>query len=187
MTNQSAQQARNTKIFVIISSRVNHSNAFVSQIYETTLYDHVMESAEHETSPRGVMTKMFIDEVDGSFLLRMWMNGKIHECDSFDTREEAEHEFFSRTYKYDFLQDDTRDTEYWLTREQADKELQNRKDRNQYRVQLVYSDTNDVHDIVLDEADLETAKDKFESTNHGMETDVQLINFVTGEVIETTA
>lgn len=123
MTTQSAQQARNTKVFVI--------NNYKNEVEETTLYDHVMESAEEATSPRGVEHKMFVKEVDNSeaivFELRKWeANGRARTIDTYDTEAEAEDEKYTRTYNYDFLPDDQRDTMYFNTREEADAELKER-------------------------------------------------------------
>ncbi len=57
--------------------------------------------------------------------------------------------------------------------------------QNTFRVQLVYKNTNDVHAILLDNVSLEEASKKLEATNSGMEVDTQIMNFETGEVIET--
>jgi hypothetical protein len=126
----SAQQARETKIFVIENE----------EITETTLFDHVCESAEETTSPRGVMTKLFIqekdvevksDDIDGhcvqKYDLRIWeSNGCARVIDTYDTEEEAQDEWYTRTYNHDFLPDDQRDTMYWNTREEAEAELNER-------------------------------------------------------------
>lgn len=123
---QSAQQARNTQVFVI---------DYNGRIQETNLYDHVEVSAEKTTSPRGVMYKMFFeeymfeaDEADEApfewspYVLKMWGSGGRGPADVlaiFDTKEEAEDEWFRRTYEYDFLPDDQRNTAYYSSREEA--------------------------------------------------------------------
>jgi hypothetical protein len=151
-TKITAQEARTTKIFVIENGKV----------IETTLFDHVCESAEETTSPRGVMHKLFIDEIEeeiygeigteklidakeydslaeedqesynyfGSivkYALRKWLpNGKVQTIDVYEKSEDADDEWFDRTYKFDFQPDDQRDTSYWYTREDADAELKER-------------------------------------------------------------
>jgi hypothetical protein len=124
----SALEARNTKIFVIENG----------EVVETTLFNHVIESAEETTSPRGVMHKMFIDEIDVEefdsedqyvgttqrYILREWQaNGRSRELDRFNSEEAANDEWYTRTYNYDFTPDDQRDTRYWFTRDEAEKEM----------------------------------------------------------------
>lgn len=153
MTTRSAQQARNTKIFVI--------NAHTMQVDETTLFDHVSELAEETTSPRGVMHKLFIEEKNGivyqqigsnkiiteseyenlfeedcedyqyygeaaiAWEVRQWEpNGRSRIIETYETEEEAKDEWYTRTYNYDFIPDDQRDTRYWNTREEAAQALQ---------------------------------------------------------------
>lgn len=132
MSTTTAQQARDTKIFVI--------NNYTNKTEETTLYDHVMESAEKTTSPRGVERKLFIKEVDvevksedidghcvQKFSLRKWKaNGHARIIDTYDTETEAQNELYTRTYNCDFLPDDQRDTMYYMTREEAEAELKER-------------------------------------------------------------
>lgn len=123
MTKITAQQARDTKVFVI--------NNYKNEVEETTLYDHVMESAEETTSPRGVMRKVFVEEVDNgesiAYELRKWeAGGRARTIDTYLTEEEANDELYTRTYNYDFMTDDHRDTMYWNTREEADAELKER-------------------------------------------------------------
>lgn len=116
---QSAQQALNTKIFVI--------NGHKMEVEETTLYDHVVESAEETTSPRGVMTKLFVqeNEEESTWEVRQWEpNGRSRVVDSYSTEEEARDEWYIRTYNYDFMPDDQRDTRYWANKEEADSALQ---------------------------------------------------------------
>lgn len=150
----SSTEARNTKIFVIENG----------QVVETTLFDHVCESAEETTSPRGVMHKLFVEEKTGilykcgdtgrtiteltydeldeeaqgnfsiegqgiiAWELRKWeANGRVRIIDTYETEQEANDEWYTRTYNYDFLPDDQRDTQYWNTREEAEAELEERK------------------------------------------------------------
>lgn len=113
----SAQQARNTPVFVISSE---------GTIEETNLYDHIAESAEKTTSPRGIMYKLFIEQDRESDLwqLKMWGfggRGPAQVVETFETEEQAEDEWFARTEKYDFARDDQRDTQYFFTREEAEK------------------------------------------------------------------
>jgi hypothetical protein len=131
MNIQSAQQARETVIFVIENGKV----------VETTLYDHVTASAEKTTSPRGVMTKLFFeegvtcnyneeterDEEIATWSLMIWQaNGRAKTLNIFVTKEEAEDEWFTRTYNHDFLPDDQRDTSYYSTAEEAEAALAER-------------------------------------------------------------
>lgn len=108
------------------------SSQFVScdyRIAETDLLSFVYDSAEETTSPRGVERKLYILEVEGEtenvYELRLWgPNGHgTTLIDTFDTEEEAEDEAFNRTYTYDFLTDDQRDTWYSESREDAEQYL----------------------------------------------------------------
>ena len=159
MTTLSAQQARDTKVFVI-----NWHNKPEPIIEETTLFEHVCESAEKTTTPFGIGCKMFTREKMGSFYqktgdvkkiitesayeilfdedredyeyygegivaweLCKWMpNGKAHVIDTYDTEEEANDEWYTRTYNCDFMPDDQRDTAYYSTEEEAKVELKER-------------------------------------------------------------
>lgn len=126
----SAQQARDKKVFII-----NDKN----EVEETTLYDHVVESAEMTTSPRGIEYKLFVIEVEdvideesnehvNKFELRKWRrDGRSDLIESFDTEADAQDEWFDRTYRFDFLPDDQRDTMYFETWEQAEAEAGDRK------------------------------------------------------------
>lgn len=130
-----AQEARDKKIYVIEND----------EIIQTTFYDHVIASARETTSPRGVMYKLFYDEVDvelfddegdyigttSEWILKEWLGGqKAIEVGRFGTLEEAENEWFDRTYKFDFLPDDQRDTQYWDSEAEARKEFE---ERQQYK------------------------------------------------------
>ena len=121
MTTQSAQQARNTKVFVI--------NNYSNEVEETTLYDHVIESAEETTSPRGVMTKLFVqeNEEESTWEVRHWEpNGRARVIEAYTCEEEATDEWYTRIYNSDFQPDDQRDTMYFNTREEAEAELKER-------------------------------------------------------------
>ena len=119
----SAQKAKDTKIFVIEEGK----------IVETTLYDHVVASADEVTSPRGIMTKIFVEEFQEPsgkledttmWALNEWNGSKIKTLDVYDTEEEAEDEWFSRIYKYDFSRDDQRDTRFFHTMDEAQMQLE---------------------------------------------------------------
>jgi hypothetical protein len=115
----SAQEARNTIVFVL---------NYKGDIEQTNLYDHVVESAEKTTSPRGVMHKLFIeqDRENDRWLLKLWGSrgqGPAQLVASFETKEEAENEWFTRTYNYDFMEDDQRDTNWYPTREEAERHV----------------------------------------------------------------
>lgn len=99
------------------------------EIYPTSLFDHVMESADEVTSPRGIETKIFIEEFeeatgDGEYTTRYglynWLGGqKKTLIELFDTQEEADNEWFRRIMDYDFMRDDQRDTRYYSSIEEA--------------------------------------------------------------------
>lgn len=103
-------------------------------VYQTNLYKHVMESLSECTSPRGVMSEMWVEEheevieEDGNYgtivryRLCQWLAGrKYHVVDTYDTEEEAEDELYDRVYKVDYLNDDQRSTEYFTTEAEAKK------------------------------------------------------------------
>jgi hypothetical protein len=116
MSTITAEQARNITVFVITN---------YVKIEETTLFDHVMGSAEKTTSPRGVEHKLFVtpgdaDDELGWFLKEWQRNGKSQIVSRYDSEGAAEEAKFQRIWKYDFLEDDQRDTEYWHEREGAE-------------------------------------------------------------------
>jgi hypothetical protein len=127
MNTTTVKEAKEQKIFVIDSS---------NGVEETNLYDFVMESAEETTSPVGVMNKLHIRHEDYSCrygqldsvnndegLFEVWMWGPSGHgsqfVDSFETEEAAEDFIFQRTYDYDFLSDDQRNTMYFDSYEEA--------------------------------------------------------------------
>jgi hypothetical protein len=123
----SIQHARNSRIFVIENET----------IVETNLYDHVMESAKEVTSPRGIWNEYFSEEImvnddQGEpvekYAVKQWLGGgqKLMTVHIYDTWEEAEDYVFERIYKFDFQKDDQRDTFFFNTREEAEKELNDR-------------------------------------------------------------
>jgi hypothetical protein len=157
-TTLSAQQAKETKIFVI-----NWDNKPEPIVEETTLFEHVCESAEETTSPRGIEHKLFIREVTGgiyqldnsdklidqkeydslagsvqedytywgegpiAFELCEWVSGgKVRIIDTYDNEEVANDELYTRTYNYDFMPDDQRDTSFYSTEEEAEAALEER-------------------------------------------------------------
>jgi hypothetical protein len=97
-------------------------------IVETTLYDHVMESADQTTSPRGVMTKLFIDELeDNTYSLRLWRGQQWVEIEQpFDSYEQAKTARFQHIFRDDYQRDDQRDTAFFYTREEAEAEIERR-------------------------------------------------------------
>jgi hypothetical protein len=127
---QSAKQFRSTVIFFIENGKIESDS----------LYNFVIESAEECTSPRGIMTKIFVEEFEEvedheeygivtvqKWGLFNWLAGqKKTLVESYDTLEEAEDEWLTRIYKYDFLEDDQRDTMYYASIEEAQKELSER-------------------------------------------------------------
>lgn len=136
---QSAQEARNTTIFFIQDGHVESD----------TLFNFVTESAEEVTSPRGIWTKLFVEEMlamvdlpeshpdyaEGEneqgeavkYGLFEWTGGhKKTLIQTYDTKEAAEDEWYTRIYNYDFMSDDQRDTMYYSSTEEAEKELSER-------------------------------------------------------------
>lgn len=126
--NTTAQQAKDTTIFVIENG----------EVVETTIFVHVAGSARKTTSPRGVMYEMFVEEVEidmdeygdtleenqTKWALKKWStNGRATIVELFDTEEDADDEWFRRHEAYDFVNDDQRDTRYWFTEEEALSEL----------------------------------------------------------------
>jgi len=125
MKNITAQQAKDMIIFVIENNVVEQTN----------LWDHVAASAKEVCSPRGIMYEMFVEEeenpvfmedvIEGKkWALKEWkVNGHAKIVELFDTEEEADTEWFSLHEANDFATDDQRNTSYWSTREEAEKEL----------------------------------------------------------------
>lgn len=123
-----AKEAKDLKIFIIENN----------EVYETNLFDHVSASAEETTSPRGVMYKMFVEEVEDAmymgdvvegkkWALREWKaNGRASIVELFDTEEEADNEWFRLHEAYDFAKDDQRDTSYYMTEAEATAALHER-------------------------------------------------------------
>lgn len=122
---KTAQQVKDQVIFIIENNVVE----------QTTLWDHIAASAREVCSPRGVMYEMFVEEVENAvymgdvvegkkWALKEWKaNGHAKVIDLFDTEEEADTEWFRLHEAYDFAKDDQRNTSYWNTREEAEKEL----------------------------------------------------------------
>ena len=115
------QEALNSMVFVF-----NYSD----EIEKTNLYDHIMESADETTTPRGVGKRLHVRENEDEATYELWSWGALgnnpYFIDSFDTEEEAEEELFARTYEYDFMTDDQRDTSFFYTRDEAENVLKER-------------------------------------------------------------
>lgn len=112
----SVNSARETKIYVIDNGKVTSTN----------LYDHVMESAEEVSSPRGREYALHIThrEDEDKYHLNIWDHfGKSKLIEMFDTYEEAEDELFNKTFVFDFMEDDQRDTRYWFQKYKAIEQL----------------------------------------------------------------
>ena len=133
-------KAKDTIIYVIENGQVEATN----------LYDHVMASATQVTSPRGVWNQIFVEEVEvvpginsddysdeiteenivTKWALKDWgrnsHNRTAKVVRTFDTEEEADDECFRLHELYDFAKDDQRDTQYWHSKEEAEKELTER-------------------------------------------------------------
>ena len=126
-----------------IGKREFTRNKFITEgftIESDDLYSFVIKSTKETTSPIGVMSKLHIRHEDYSCsygkrnavnnsegLYEVWIwgasgNGQTF-LDSFETEEEAEDYIFNRTYEYDFMTDDQRDTTFYSTIEEAEREL----------------------------------------------------------------
>jgi hypothetical protein len=134
MNIKSAKEARNTTIYFIDGA---------GNIDSDSLFNFVSDSAEKVTSPRGIWTKIFVEEttvlqdllesdpayIEGEneqkkvekFGLFEWAGGqKKRLIQAYDTQEEALDQWYTRTYNYDFMEDDQRDTQYFLSRAEAE-------------------------------------------------------------------
>lgn len=72
-------------------------------IEENILADRVMESAEECTSPKGVMPRL---HTVGTSLMWWEVNGHERLIETFGTEEEAEQEWYNRTYEHDYIDSD---------------------------------------------------------------------------------
>lgn len=72
-------------------------------IEENLLADRIRLAAEECTSPKGVMPRLHIV---GSSLMWWEVNGHERLIETFDTDEEAEQEWYNRTYEYDYINSD---------------------------------------------------------------------------------
>jgi hypothetical protein len=117
-----AKQAQATKVYFIDYNDMT--------IDSDSLYNFVMESAEETTSPRGVMNKLFLEEKEigntVKYQVRYWMGSQSKVVEEFDTEEDAEDLIFERTYDFDFMPDDQRNTNYFLLKEEAEQDLAER-------------------------------------------------------------
>jgi hypothetical protein len=52
--------------------------------------------------------------------VKKWLGNKAEELCVFDTENEADNSLFYTVYLLLFMEDDQRDTRYWLTREEAE-------------------------------------------------------------------
>ncbi len=110
------------------------------EVEQTNLFDHVMGSATEVTSPRGIWNKIFVEEAeileDGTeepaikWAIKDWgrnAHNRIPKTiELFDTQDDAEDECFRLHEAHDFHKDDQRDTRYWHSKEEAQKELTNK-------------------------------------------------------------
>jgi len=136
-----AKEAKETTVFVF---------NYKGEIEKTNLFDHVMQSNDETTSPRGVEPIKFYEEVGdyfrykqtgedvdpededvkGSdieeysiFFVYKWYFGKKKEQARFETEEEAEQYLFEWVYDYDFQTDVQRSTMYFFTEEEAEEDM----------------------------------------------------------------
>lgn len=141
------ETAKNTEVFVLEYDREDALNTTIEKV---NLYDFIIESVEETTSPRGVESKLHVRELQEECDCYNEENGFNKECkhcegfgevtkyqlcewgscgrgltrgDIFDTEEEANQEWFTRTYEYDFLTDCNRDTQYFDNEEEANEYL----------------------------------------------------------------
>jgi hypothetical protein len=115
----SKKAAKATIIFLIDSKKL--------EVYESNLYDHVMESAEWTTANVGNAQKLHI-EYNELYELREWNRyGGYRVIEIYEAITDAEEELFDKVYRFDFQNDDQRDTSYFDTKEEAEVELEDRK------------------------------------------------------------
>lgn len=72
-------------------------------IEENVLADRIMNAAEKCTSPKGVMPRL---HTVGTSLMWWEVNGHERLIETFGTEEEAEQEWYNRTYEYDYINSD---------------------------------------------------------------------------------
>ena len=107
-----AQEAKNQLIWVL-----GENNVFL----QTTYFEHVMESLDRVNGPKGMHPEIFCreNEEDGTFEVVATEPRRFRVLETFPTEEEAETEVFQRVEKYDFVEDDQRDTWYAETLEKG--------------------------------------------------------------------
>lgn len=161
--NITAKEAQETNVWVIDEQRP----------VQTSLFDHVMKSAELTTSPRGVEMKLFVrectvecdcfdeDEFDSKceqcnnglktvYELKYWeAGGRSMLIDTYETEDEVANEIFNRTYDYDFEKDDQRDTMYFNSQQEAESEICNRI-ADQYSVSTETAESIYKHMLICD-------------------------------------
>jgi hypothetical protein len=124
-----------TKVKELSSTLVECS----SRVVETNLYDFIMASVDETTSPRGVEPRLHTRQegrclrnendfnYDENEPIEVWTWGirgnNPSLIDTVASFEEAEDFIFQRTYEYDFLPDDQRDTRFFYTEEEAEAEI----------------------------------------------------------------
>jgi len=100
-------------------------------VSDINFYELVCLSAEQGTNPDGAGNKLFVKEKEvdlspeadeynpGSvWELRYWQpDGRTKLIETFESEDEANEDWFARTYKYDFLQDDQ--VIYYSTEDEA--------------------------------------------------------------------
>ncbi|MEO7016540.1 MAG: hypothetical protein ABI067_08345 [Leifsonia sp.] len=60
------------------------------------------------------------------YQVRYWMGSQSKVVEEFDSEEDAEDLIFERTYDFDFMPDDQRNTNYFLLKEEAEQDLAER-------------------------------------------------------------
>lgn len=112
-------EAKNTTVFLVDAFATINSNP----IKAVNLFKHIAGYAEQGTNPDGVGPKLFIREADESWELRYWIRGgKSRLIDSFSNEDEADEEWFQRTYKYDYLEANE-SNQYFDTYQEAEAEI----------------------------------------------------------------
>lgn len=101
------------------------------EVESTTELEFIMRSVDETTSPMGVMPRLHIRENNDENTFEVWTWGTSGNnakfIKSFEIKEEADEFIFQKTYEYDFMEDDQRDTQYFFNEEEAQALADERK------------------------------------------------------------
>lgn len=101
------------------------------EVEETTEAEFINQSIDETTSPRGVEPRLHVRENEDDNTFEVWTWGPSGNnakfIKSFEIKEEADEFIFQKTYEYDFMEDDQRDTQYFFNEEEAQALADERK------------------------------------------------------------